>query len=284
MNRNKKLIGIIASVTAIATVAATWAYYSHEAAIDNTMNTGNYSDVLTERFSPDDNWQPGEEADKVVAVTNNGTYDLVVRIAMSETWTDVEGGTPFITIDQTGKLYDATADKADQLDATDGATEGDSSVVYKALDETNWTLGNDGYWYYNTVLTAGSSTEALMTAITLSADTDMGKYENTLNYCISTNATAPAATDTWYTMSLEDYTDDEGVVDATAAMDYLKGTVTLAADEYLYIAHESAVNASAPGYSDAEYVLNISSETVQASADATTGWDLPSTVILSDAE
>ncbi len=268
MTFNKKLVGITASVVTVAAVAVTWAFYSSTHNIDNAMSTGEYGDVLTERFAPDSNWQPGEEADKVVGVTNTGDYDIVVRIAMSETWTD-EDGSEFVSLGQTDDLYGATAATADQLKADDGLTEGDSSVVAKSFLENNgWVFNSaDGYWYYTKVLSSGDVSDSLLTAITLSQDTDMGVYEETVYYYTTTDAdvTAPADDSTnWIALPT-----DKELADVVND------------GEYLFVRSISDVT-DATGYSSADYILTITSETLQATDEAVATWKTAPATVVSD--
>lgn len=258
MIRNKKLVGITAGVMAVAAVTATWAFYTATHEIDNAMSTGEYGDVLTEKFAPDYNWEPGQEADKIVGVTNTGDYDIVVRIAMSESWTDANGDV-LIAIAQDGDLYDATAAEGDQVSAIDGTVTGDSSVVAKSFLENNgWVFNSaDGYWYYSDVLASGDVTDSLLTAITLSEDTDMGVYEETVYYYTTTDADA-VAPDADSTSWIELPSDKE-------LADVVED------GEYLFVRSESNVT-DATGYSSADYILTITSETLQATEEAVATW------------
>ena len=152
------------------------------------MKTQKYGDTLTEKFTPDNDWQPGEEVAKEVKVKNTGDYDLVVRVKLKEEWwRDADGngsmgpGESLISFESTGN---GGADQAKinysvnatQGSATDGLLTGDQTVVKKILASMGWTAGNDGYWYYNTKLAKGNETSAFMEKIMLAADADMGKY------------------------------------------------------------------------------------------------------------
>lgn len=284
MKRNRKLAAMVASAAALSLIAGSFAYYTATHEVDNTMSTNIYGDTLTEVFQPDSNWEPGEEADKIVTVTNTGDDDIVVRISMSETWTFDDGTT--LTIASTDGIvatsgeenYDfqpASTETADQLDADDGLTyetvEGsntpeddittyDGSVVYKDLNSTNWTFNSaDGYWYYNSVLTSGSSTEALLSSITLAEDTDMGVYETTTYYAVTDSETAPSAavtdSETWTVLGEED-TALSSLADVVVSEGY-----------YLHVKSISTCEGF-EGYSGATYVLTITSVTCQATEAA----------------
>lgn len=272
MTKTKKLSAMLAGVLAVGAVMGSFAYYSSEHEVDNTMSTNAYGDTLTEVFTPDSDWEPGEEADKIVGVTNTGDYDIVVRIKMSETWTFSDEET--LTIASISEDFDdATATVADQLVTNDGLTNNgklyssyadDGSVVYKELDDSNWTYNeDDGYWYYNSVLTSGSSTEALLSSITLSENTDMGVYTETIYYAIATTKTLTADEyDIEYTDNNDTYTDGK------FAWTTDEPTAELKDGEYLHIQSISTLTVGEEGYAGADYVLTITSETCQATDDA----------------
>ncbi|WP_409969932.1 BsaA family SipW-dependent biofilm matrix protein [Bengtsoniella intestinalis] len=275
MIRNKKLLGITAGVMAVVAVAATWAFYNATHEIDNKMSTGEYGDVLTERFAPDSNWQPGQEAEKLVGVTNTGDYDLVVRIKMDESWTVAGEDTAFITIDSKNENFDdATATKGDQIDAEDGLTAkddvNDGSVVAKTFATdfaSEWTYNaNDGYWYYNEVLESGEKAENFLTAITLSEDTDMGSYDETVYYINVAVANDAGSAPTFDATTWSKLAAGESLADVTVD------------GYYLYVYSESAVEDGKLGYSSADYILTIISETAQATEDAVAEWDVPTSI------
>ena len=56
----KRLIAFVCSVLAISTVVGSWAYYSSTNALDNQLKTKKYGNQLEEKFTPKDDWQPGE--------------------------------------------------------------------------------------------------------------------------------------------------------------------------------------------------------------------------------
>lgn len=257
MARSKKIAGMGVAMAALLAIGGTFAYYTSTHTVDNTLETGEYGDVMTEVFTPDSNWEPGEEVDKSVGVTNTGDYDIVVRVSMEETWIDAEGS-ELISLGIT-EVYDASS----QIDKEDGTVTGDGSVVYKALASSGWTYnGTDGYWYYNSILASDDSTGALLSSITLAEDTDMGLYTSVTYYAVTDSETAPTADvseDTVWSVLGEDETLDS-VYDSDDG-------------KYLHVQAVSTITAGYEGYSGATYVLTITSETVQATEDAvTTEW------------
>lgn len=261
----KRWAGFGAGVLALAVAAGTFAYYTSTQNIDNQMKTLSYGSTLREEFTPDQNWQPGEEATKVVNVKNTGDYGLVVRVKLSESWTRSGESSAFKTIDSTAGADKITTTK--QESATDGLTANDNTVVTKTMDDgTYWTLGTDGYWYYKTVLAPGATTESLLRKIQLLADADMGKFVVTKYY---TESSTVQATDP--------YTNPENPVDTNIGKNPSTHWVVYTGDtapapsqagNTVYTFSRSQVEDGAEGYSDAVYSLVIQSETCQATADA----------------
>lgn len=58
-----------------------------------------------------------------------------------------------------------------------GAGEVDLDMVEVIVDRTNWTAGNDGYYYYHSALKPGETTAPIFSEVTFNAD--MGnEYQN----------------------------------------------------------------------------------------------------------
>lgn len=261
----KRWAGLGAGVLALAVAAGTFAYYTNTQNIDNQMKTLSYGSTLREEFTPSNNWQPGQEANKVVSVKNTGDYDLVVRVKLSETWTRSEEEVAFKTIDSTAGASKITTTK--QENATDGLTANDDTVVTKTMDDgIYWTLGDDGYWYYNAVLEPGSTTESLLSKIQLLKDADMGKFVVTKYY---TESSTVQATDP-YTSPDSPGDTNIGSDPSTHWVVYTGDTAPAPSQEgnTVYTFSRSQVEDGAEGYSDAVYSLVIQSETCQATADA----------------
>ena len=253
----KKAIGLLCSVIALVVVVGSWAYYSSTNTLDNQMKTKYYGDALVEQFTPKYDWQPGQTVDKQFAVHNTGEYDLFVRVSMSETWT-IQGlsGPTSITFDSNMfEFYPQTKETSHP---------GGGSVVYKGmapyatvpkspLNPGGWTFDRVfGYWYYNEPLKPGESTPPLLYSITLCSDADMGKFDEIRYYTKAPNMPA---------------SDNIGSDDTTQWVAFTgvmpNGTT--------YSRSVTMPDAAHQGYSNASYVLNIKSETVQATREALEG-------------
>lgn len=269
MTKKKKIGSMLAGMLALAMVVGTWAYYTSTTSVQNKLQTiSGYGTETEEKFTPEGEWEPGQKVNKEVLVKNTGDASLFVRVKMDEAWSrEVSGvSTNFIThASNNTKFLTATAATATQISPTDGLTAGDDSVVFKELDlGTAWTFNPaDGYWYYNTALAEGADTGNLLKSITLSGNTDMGLTTNTNYYTKAT--TKPAYTD------IGTDPDTQWVV--------YTGTVPTGTT---YTRAVDGIDSTKAGYAGADYVLTITTETLQGSQeafDATTSWStIPSSV------
>lgn len=255
----KRFAGLLATMLVLFTIAGVWAYYTGTHEIDNQLSTKGYGSTLTEEFTvPQDGFKPGQEVKKLAAVKNTGDAPLVVRAKMRETWTRGDN----LLIEHTA-IADLTIPK--QNDSADGLVAGDQTVVEKLGIHKNWVAGTDGYWYYNGVLAAGATTEKLLSAIKLSADTDMGK-RITKNY---------------YHEGLTPPSFEPGEAGDTGWQEFT-GPVPAPNNSAnnIYTRAVSSVDPAASGYANAVYDLIITAETCQANAAAVTAanWEVPSDV------
>lgn len=245
MRKNKKIAGV-AGLAAIMVIGGTFAYFNQTMTVTNPFDTGKYDTNVTEDFKPEDgnNWEPGAEVNKDVTVKNTGDYDVLVRVKLTEKW--VNKTTKDIVAENTTGLKG----NASQVNATDGLTTGDYSVVEKTLNAANWVYsdpekGGDGYWYYKTNLTAGKDTGNFLDAVKLLEDADMGKYTVTNYY--TTAETKPDETETG------DDPANQWVV--------YTGNVPKDAKHSMAVTKQDP---KAPGYGNADYTLTITAQTVQA--------------------
>lgn len=243
MQKNKKIAGV-AGLAAIMAVGGTFAYFNQTMTVTNPFDTGKYDTTITEDFKPGDGekWEPGAEVDKDVTVKNTGDYDVLVRVKFDEKWVNKENK-------NIAKENQGMDDSTYQKDATDGLTEADGSVVAKKLDKTNWVYNeDDGYWYYNQNLTAGTDTGKFLDSVKLLEDADMGSYIVTNYY--TTKEIKPAET----------VIGDENSDPSTCWVPYT-GEVPKNATHNMVVTKQ---NPEKPGYGNADYTLTITAQTVQA--------------------
>lgn len=267
---NKRVRTFLAGIIALAIFVGTWAYYTSSTKINNDLKTKGYGNRTVEEFTPDEEWQPGETVTKTAAVTNTGDYALVVRVKFDEAWS--RSGAAFQTVGFDGAIdtvqYQASPQswKAVQANGpageTDGLTAGDETVVYKLLNSTDWTKGNDGYFYYNKPLGAGNTTENLLNSITLADNTDIGVYTTTNNYY----STTAKATIEQLKAAVAAAADDAAKKQAEAALEAGYAWTTNKPSNVSDITYMKSDNKQdgAGGYGNADYTLTITTETCQA--------------------
>lgn len=163
----KKILALclVVALAATAIVGGTLAYFTDNDAKTNTFTVGNVDITLTEP-----NWAgsgsqdapevyPGEALAKDPTVTNSGANPCFVRIQV--TGLDCLGNAGMITY------------KTDY-------------VANKLGD--NWVKGTDGYFYYNTVLEVGATTDALFDQIVIPTTLENGDAKTEFNVVVTAEA------------------------------------------------------------------------------------------------
>lgn len=159
----KKKIMLTATAVALATmmiVGGTIAWFTDEAEVTNVITMGDVEISLREtddseagftdvglQFGGEVPITPGAELAKDPYVVNTGLNDAWVRVLI-----ELSGTAPNVT-----------------------GFDFEDLIAY---DNINWTLGTDGYYYYNTLLAVGDSTSNLFEEVTI--PTAWGnEFENT---------------------------------------------------------------------------------------------------------
>ena len=255
LQKNRPFL-ILVAVLVLALLVGVLAYFSDISILANKLFTGEYGTQMVERFTPEDDWRPGQRVDKVVGVHNTGDYPLLVRVKMSETWT-FNNGFSSITVPSSHATFNAGTG---QLVPDDGLTAGDGSVVEKEIAGagSGWTKdAASGYWYFGQVLAPAISTSNLMSAIKLIPEVDMGKFVPVTYYTFM-----PTEPDN------DDY-DPDPLYGWTRLLDDTQplpdGTTFMRVISVLAVDSNSV---SLSGYASAQYNLTITYETYQATPDA----------------
>lgn len=131
---------------------------------------GTMAYVLTQTEKTENIFTPGKVACEVtenftngvksnVAVKNTGNTDAYIRAAINVTWMP----------DNTDPANQTVAAKVPQKD---------TDYTIKFADNSGWIEGSDGYWYYQTPVAPGSSTEKLIDRCELAtgAEVPQGYY------------------------------------------------------------------------------------------------------------
>lgn len=264
MKTRKTSIIALAALLVVALVGTTIAYWSQTSTIKNPFSTGDqYGSTIVEKFTPKDgeDWLPGVKVPKNVTVSNDGNTDILVRAKLTETWTRKSGGDAYISLDKKDPYTIGQAGGTAGL--TDGLTTGDQSVVRKNFAPGGkWTDSQaDGWCYYKTNLTKGNKTEPWLDSVELVKDIDMGAPINTFSVAVDESHT------TWYTLPA-------GTTETPKYVTIKDGKATpvdknaTGAQPVLYGKQEIKIDPAAPGYSNSNYVLTVTVQTVQATKDA----------------
>ena len=260
MRTRKTSIIALVALLVVALVGTTIAYWSQTNTIENPFNTGKlYGSTIVEKFTPKDgeDWQPGATVDKEVTVKNEGDTDIVVRAKLTETWTRRDGGTTYVNL-ANNDVYEVH-----QNDATDGLTTDDKSVVHKNFDTAGkWTTTPDanGWYYYKVNLAGGAVTAPWLKSVQLDANIDMGMSTTTFSVAVDDPAIK------WYKLA--------GTTKVPKYVTIVDDTATVAAEgdpgakAVKYSKLESKIDSAKAGYSDSDYVLTVTVETVQATKAA----------------
>ena len=156
----KKLLALSVLMICLSLVSlGTLAYFNAEDTAHNVISSGSVNIELVEKTKGDDGKlvdfpkdgiegvMPGTSVSKIVTVKNTGEAPAYIRV-----WVNT-------AISEPGDPITNPTIKCLPLTITVDGEEVD--VLTLDYNTEDWTQGEDGYWYYNEVLKAGDTTEAL---------------------------------------------------------------------------------------------------------------------------
>lgn len=146
--KQQKKIYLTGTVLLLCILGGTMAYgfWETHRRTENILTMASYKAEITEEYRVPPQVYPGEEIDKVVHVSNRGTTDILVRVAVEKA---------FGKRGDDGAFYEDTALDAEMIQIT--------------FDEELWQAGGDGWFYYKEILKANETTKRpLMKSYTLS--------------------------------------------------------------------------------------------------------------------
>ena len=76
----------MAGLVLLCCIGGVFAYWTQELFVHNKFKTGRYSTDIEEKFISPDNWKPGQEINKDVWVTNNGTIPAIAKVTLHQEW------------------------------------------------------------------------------------------------------------------------------------------------------------------------------------------------------
>ena len=173
MNKKKLSITIAAGVLAITVVGGSLAWFTSTETKTSNFTTGSISHEIVEDFDETRASQgllPGDEVNKDVWIKNTGNSDALLRVKITPVWMNGEQEDKTLDTDSIQLVFDTNVQT---LLKESGITKG-----------ATWVYGNDGYFYYTSILPVNSKaiemkTEKLLDAVRLSGSiTDQSKYAN----------------------------------------------------------------------------------------------------------
>lgn len=157
--KRRLLAGAVIVICLSLLAYGTLAFFTAEGTARNVITSGEIDIELLEWADeekttpfPEDGVSgvmPGAEVTKIVEVKNTGSNDAYIRVKVEK-----------------------------QILLSEGVEgEPDSGLMKLDFDETRWTLGEDGFYYYKDALKPGEVTEPLFASVTF--DISMGNlYQN----------------------------------------------------------------------------------------------------------
>ncbi len=143
MKRSAFITAVIVIVAALLATGS-YAFFTHEDTARNVITTGSVDFEIHERMQEGGEFKdfpaegvefmPGDTISKIVTVQNISNHPIYLRVKLTKSIVD-----------------------NDKLDA--------ENCLSMDINEQAWTLGNDGYYYYNEPVAAKAETEALFTKV-----------------------------------------------------------------------------------------------------------------------
>lgn len=160
-----KAKGVLAALGLVLAAAAgvTAAYYASQKQFENEFKVDKPGVAIVEKFNPSDHWVPGEEKSKEVWFTNTGEQDMLLRFSVEAEWAP---GTvhPDREASDVVELY---------WNQGDGTREQGLPVSFTYFDQDG-----TGYYYYQKVLKAGTSTEHVLESVKFKTNLSNDGHEN----------------------------------------------------------------------------------------------------------
>lgn len=97
MKKRTNKIYWLAGLFVLCCIGGVFAYWTQELSVHNEFRTARYDTNIEEKFVSPDNWKPGQEINKDVWISNNGTVPAFSRVVLHQEWirkenvTDSEG-------------------------------------------------------------------------------------------------------------------------------------------------------------------------------------------------
>lgn len=171
MNKKKLSLLVVSGVLVTTIVGGSLAWFTSKDTKLNYFSTGSIKHEIVEVFEEDGlakNLLPGDEVNKDVWINNTGKSDALLRVKVIPQW-----------VNKLGEVDNLLDTNLIELDFADGVQKSLESGIG---NDTNWILGNDGYFYYTSILPVNKEevehqSAQLLSAVRLSGEvSDQDKY------------------------------------------------------------------------------------------------------------
>ena len=152
MKNTKALVGI-AALALIALVGGTFAYFRMTWEKENSFGVADYTTTISETFTSPAEWTPCTETPKIVNVVNAGNVAVAARIKIAE------------------QRWDKLDDERENVTGTLPLTANSQDMAVLGLVNTSdWVLGSDGYYYYQSDIAAGETSSNFIESVTFNCE------------------------------------------------------------------------------------------------------------------
>ncbi len=141
-------------------VETTSAYFISEDKVTNNFQNGDIDiEVEEPDFNPPSEGWAGQKINKKVQVKNESIVPVLVRVNITPNWSiDKEGNSPFLLGNVSEYVVKLNLKKGNLITSINGNISG------------KWIKGNDGYYYYTSILNAGETTNELLESVQAAVD------------------------------------------------------------------------------------------------------------------
>lgn len=171
MNKKKLSLLVVSGVLATTIVGGSLAWFTSKDTKLNYFSTGSIKHEIVEVFEEDGlakNLLPGDEVNKDVWINNTGKSDALLRVKVIPQW-----------VNKLGEVDNLLDTNLIELVFADGVQKSLESGIG---NDTNWILGNDGYFYYTSILPVNKEEVEHQSAQLLSAVRLSGKVSDQDKY------------------------------------------------------------------------------------------------------
>lgn len=146
MRKKSKIIKVLILIVFITSIfsVTVFAIFNSSDTSTNKFKIGSIEASIAEDFTPNNSLQ--KETVKQVKIENTGKNNEILRVSIIPRWVD-ENGKPWLGNTDFVKL---------NLDTTNVLSLNELNNVGK----NKWINGNDGYYYYSSILSAAKNTDA----------------------------------------------------------------------------------------------------------------------------